>query len=393
MSGGPLAGIRVLDTTRALAGPLATMVLGDLGAEVLKVEVPGVGDETRFWGPPFAGDAGPTLIGYNRNKKSVAIDLRTTEGRQACLDLARSCDIFVENFRPGTVRRFGVDYNAVRVVRPDVIYCSISGYGQTGPMASRPAVDLMVQAVGGLMAQTGEADGRPMKAAAPVADTMGGLSAAIAILGALMERGRTGEGRYLDISMLDGLVALMGQSVAAWGMSGKVPSRWGNAHPLMAPYESFRTADREIVIAVTNEKNWTGLVALPDFAPLTADRRYEDQPSRNRNRATLVPAVEAILMTRPATHWIAVFDAAGIPVEPINTLAETLALPQLVERGMLVEVEYPPGSGNRIRTAGMPWRDVAREGPVRSPPALGEHTTEVLNAIERESQPTLPQSQ
>ncbi len=378
---GPLAGIRVLDTTRALAGPLCTMVLGDLGADVIKVEVPGAGDETRYWGPPFAGDAGPTLIGYNRNKRSVALDLRTEEGRAACLALARTCDVFVENFRPGTVRRFGLDYEAVRAVRPDIVYCSISGYGQTGPMASRPAVDLMVQAVGGLMAQTGEPEGRPVKAAAPVADTMGGLSAAIAILGALMERGRTGEGRYLDISMLDGLVALMGQSVAAYGMSGGAPRRWGNAHPLMAPYESFRTADREIVVAVTNDKTWASLVALPEFAPLAADPRYADQPSRNRNRAALVPAIEAVLTTRPAAHWLAAFDAAGIPAEPINTLPEVLALPQLLERDMLPEVEYPPGSGNRIRIAGMPWRAVARDGPVRSPPGLGQHTAEILAEI------------
>jgi crotonobetainyl-CoA:carnitine CoA-transferase CaiB-like acyl-CoA transferase len=382
MSTGPLAGIRVLDTTRALAGPLCTMVLGDLGADVIKVEVPGVGDETRHWGPPFAGDAGPTLIGYNRNKRSVALDLRTPQGRDACLALARRCDVFVENFRPSTVARFGVDYDSVRAVRPDVIYCSISGYGQTGPMAQRPAVDLMVQAVGGLMAQTGEPDGRPMKAAAPVADTMGGLSAVIAIMGALMERQRTGEGRYLDISMLDGLTALMGQSIAAWGMTGRAPRRWGNGHPLMAPYESFRCADREIVIAVTNEKTWRSLVALPGFAALAADPRYADQPSRNANRATLVPAIEAVLRTRSAADWLAAFDAAGIPAEPINSLEEVVALSQLSERGMLVEVEYPPGSGNRIRTAGMPWRAVAGQGAVRSPPALGQHTAEILGEME-----------
>jgi crotonobetainyl-CoA:carnitine CoA-transferase CaiB-like acyl-CoA transferase len=382
MSTGPLAGIRVLDTTRALAGPLCTMVLGDLGADVIKVEVPGVGDETRHWGPPFAGDAGPTLIGYNRNKRSVALDLRTPQGRDTCLALARRCDVFVENFRPGTVARFGVDYDSVRAVRPDVIYCSISGYGQTGPMAQRPAVDLMVQAVGGLMAQTGEPAGRPMKAAAPVADTMGGLSAVIAIMGALMERQRTGKGRYLDISMLDGLTALMGQSIAAWGMAGRAPRRRGNGHPLMAPYESFRCADREIVIAVTNEKTWRSLVALPGFAALAADPRYADQPSRNANRATLVPAIEAVLCTRSAADWLAAFDAAGIPAELINSLEEVVALSQLSERGMLVEVEYPPGSGNRIRTAGMPWRAVAGQDAVRSPPALGQHTAEILGEME-----------
>ena len=375
MSKGPLAGIRVLDTTRALAGPLCTMVLGDLGADVVKIEEPGRGDETRFWGPPFAGDAGPTLIGYNRNKRSVALDLRKPADRDTCLELARRCDVFVENFRPGTVKRFGLDYDAVRAVRPDVIYCSISGYGQSGPMAKRPAVDLMVQAVGGLMAQTGEPEGRPVKAAAPVADTMGGLSAVIAVIGALMQRSRTGDGRYLDISMLDGLVALMGQSIAGWGMSGKAPRRWGNAHPLMAPYESLRCADRGIVIAVTNEKTWASFVALPDFAAFGTDPRYADPPGRNTNRATLVPAIEAILMTRPAAEWLALFDSVGIPAEPINTLPEVMALDQLAQRGMLQPVEY---AGQRILTAGMPWRAVAREGEARSPPGLGAHTEEVL---------------
>jgi len=378
VSQGPLAGIRVLDTTRALAGPLCTMVLGDLGADVVKIEEPRSGDETRFWGPPFAGDAGPTLIGYNRNKRSVALDLRTPAGRDTCLALARACDIFVENFRPGTVKRFGIDYDAVRAVRPDVIYCSISGYGQDGPMAKRPAVDLMVQAAGGLMSLTGEPDGRPVKAAAPVADTMGGLSAVIAVMGALMERGRTGEGRYLDISMMDGLVALMGQSIAGWGMSGKAPRRWGNAHPLMAPYESLRCADREIVIAVTNEKTWASFCALPDFAALGADPRWVDPPGRNTNRMPLLAAIEAILGTRTAAEWLTIFDAVGIPAEPINTLPEVMALAQVAQRGMLVEVEYPPGSGNRIPTAGMPWKAVSRDGAVKPPPALGADSEAVL---------------
>jgi crotonobetainyl-CoA:carnitine CoA-transferase CaiB-like acyl-CoA transferase len=376
--GGPLAGIRVLDTTRALAGPLATMVLGDLGADVIKVEVPEVGDETRYWGPPFAGDAGPTLIGYNRNKRSITLDLRTEQGRATCLDLARGSDVFVENFRPGTVRRFGLDYVALKAVRPDIVYCSVSGYGQTGPIAQRPAVDLMVQAFGGLMALTGEPEGRPVKAAAPVADTMAGLSAAIAIMGALMERGRTGEGRFLDISMLDGLVALMGQPIAAWGMGGAAPRRWGNAHPLMAPYESFRTADREIVIAVTNDKSWASLVGIPDFAHLRDDPRFADQPARNRARDVVVGTLAEIFPRRTAAEWLALLDAAGIPAEPVNRLEEVAQHPQVTGRGMLLELEYPPGSGNRIRTAGLPWRDVARPGPVRAPPALGQHTEEIL---------------
>ena len=389
MSAGALAGIRVLDTTRALAGPLCTMILGDFGADVIKVEMPGVGDETRFWGPPFAGgDAGPTLIGYNRNKRSVAIDLHTAQGQKTCLELAKSADVFVENFRPGTAERFGLGYEQLRAVRPDIVYCSISGYGQTGPMAQRPAVDLMVQAVSGLMSLTGDPTGRPHKAAAPVADSMAGMSAALSIMAALMERRQTGQGRYLDIAMLDAMVALMGQSVAGWGMSAKAPSRWGNGHPLMAPYESFRTADREIVVAVTNEKIWAALARLPEFAELTADPGLSTPPKRNEQRRTLVPAFEAILQTQPAAHWIASFDAVGIPAEMIYSLVEILEHPQVRERGILQEVEYPPGSGQQITTAGMPWRQVASDRPVRPPPTLGQHTQEVLEDwLTRRSQP------
>jgi crotonobetainyl-CoA:carnitine CoA-transferase CaiB-like acyl-CoA transferase len=377
MGQGALAGIRVLDTTRALAGPLCSMILGDLGADVIKVEMPGVGDETRFWGPPFAGDAGPTLLGYNRNKRSVAIDLHTREGQQTCLELAKTSDVFLENFRPGTIERFGLGYEALREVRPDIVYCSISGYGQTGPMSQRPAVDLMVQAVSGLMAQTGEPQGRPVKAAAPVADTVGGFSAVVAVMAALMERKVTGQGRYLDISMLDGMIALMGQSVAAWGMTGKAPSRVGNAHPLMAPYESFRTADREMVIAVTNEKTWASLGKLREFDSLTGDPRYATPPMRNENRKVLVPAFEAILMTRPCAYWLAAFDEVGIPAEVIHTLPEIVQHEHVRQREMLIEFEYPPGSGNRVRTSGMPWRAVAADRVV-PPPSLGQHTDEVL---------------
>jgi crotonobetainyl-CoA:carnitine CoA-transferase CaiB-like acyl-CoA transferase len=381
MREGPLAGIRVLDATRALAGPLTTMVLGDLGADVIKLELPGVGDETRYWGPPFAQNAGPTFIAYNRNKRSVAIDLHNEEGRAACLAIARTSDVFVENFRPGTMERFKLGYDAMRAVRPDIVYCSISGYGQTGPMASRPALDLMVQAMSGLMSLTGDPGGRPVKASAPVADVMGGFSAIISIMGALMERQKTGEGRYLDISMLDGVLALMGQAIAVQGMSGKSPQRMGNAHPLMAPYESFRCADREIVIAVTNEKSWSQFAGLPDFASLASNPRFATQPLRSENRVELIAEVERIFLTKPADHWLAVLERVGIPVEPINTLDEVLAHRQLAERKSLVTVEYPTGSGNRIPIAGMPWRAVASERPVRNPPDLGEHTREVLAEV------------
>jgi crotonobetainyl-CoA:carnitine CoA-transferase CaiB-like acyl-CoA transferase len=378
VSTGPLSGIRVLDATRALAGPLCTMALGDLGADVIKLEMPGVGDETRLWGPPFAGDAGPTFVGFNRNKRSVTLDLHSAGGREQCLALARTSDVFVENFRPGTVERFGLGYDAMRKVRPDIIYCSISGFGQTGPMAKRPALDLMVQAVSGLMSLTGEPDGPPMKAAAPVADVMGGLSAVIAILGALMDRKRTAQGRYLDISMLDGLLALMGQAVAIAGMTGQAPSRSGNAHPLASPYESFRCADRDIVIAVTNEKSWLSFCRQPEFAGFAKDPRYQSQPLRSANRASLLPQLNAIFQTKPAAYWLAAFEQLGIPAEPINRLEEIMAHPQVAIRNMLIEVEYPPGSGNMVRTVGMPWRAVAASDAQKGPPGLGQHSDEVL---------------
>lgn len=382
MGKGPLAGIRVLDATRALAGPLTTMVLGDLGADVIKLELPGSGDETRFWGPPFAGkNAGPTFIAYNRNKRSVAIDLHHEEGRQICLELARSSDVFVENFRPGTMERFHLGYEEMKAVRPDIIYCSISGYGQTGPMAKRPALDLMIQAVSGLMSLTGDPSGRPMKASAPVADVMGGFSAVVAIMGALMERQNAGEGRYLDISMLDGIMTLMGQAVAVRGMSGKSPSRMGNAHPLMAPYESFRCEDREIVIAVTNEKSWAQFAAIEEFKPLAANPNYSTPPLRSQNRRELLLEIERIFASRPAAYWMAALEKAGIPVEPINRLDEILDSPHLAARGSVLPVEYPAGSGNKIMTSGMPWRAVAAEGPYRNPPDLGEHTEEVLREL------------
>jgi crotonobetainyl-CoA:carnitine CoA-transferase CaiB-like acyl-CoA transferase len=383
MTGGPLAGVRVLDTTRGLSGPLCTMVLGDLGADVIKVEMPAVGDETRYWGPPFVGDAGPTLLGFNRNKRSATFDLHTQEGRNTCLALARTCDVFVENFRPGTVTRFGLAYDAVRAVRPDVIYCSISGYGQTGPMATRPAIDLMVQAVSGLMSLTGEPDGGPVKAAAPVADVLAGLSGAIAIMGALTTRRETGAGRYLDISLLDGMVALLGQTVAAYGMTGTTPRRLGNGHALMTPYQNFRTADRDIVIAVTNDKNWASFCRIPECAALGEDPRFATPPSRTTHRAALVPAVQAVLAQRPAAYWLEHFDRMGIPAEPINSLPEILASEQVRGRGIMMEVEYPSGSGHRVPIAGMPWRGVAAEGPVRNPPTLGQHTEEVLREIGR----------
>lgn len=373
---GALAGLRVIDVSRALAGPYSTMLMGDLGADIIKIEMPGTGDESRYWGPPFA-----TYMSSNRNKRSVCLDLHTPEGQQVCLDLLRTADILVENFRPGTMKRFNLDYESVKKVKPDIIYCSISAYGQTGPMAHRPGIDLMLQAISGLMSQTGEPEGRAMKAGGPVADIVGGFSAVVSIMASLMERRESGRGRYIDIAMLDALMMVLNQQIVTYTATGKPYARVGNAHPLMAPYESFPGSDREFVMAVTNQKAWKAFVSIPEFAFLDAMPEYEKQIDRNLGRVGMLKLIYDVFRTKPADYWLAELDRRGIPSEPILTLPEVVAHPHVRERGTLMDIEYPPGSGERVVIPGMPWRDVAAPAVKRDPPALGQHTREVLEEL------------
>ena len=370
---GALAGIRVLDVSRALAGPYSTMLMGDLGADIIKLEMPGTGDESRYWGPPFA-----TYMSSNRNKRSVEVDLHTEEGQQIFMDLAKTSDIVVENFRPGTMKRFNLDYEKVAQVKPDIIYCSISAYGQTGPMSHRPGIDLMVQAISGLMSQTGPAQGPAYKAGGPVADIVGGFSAVMSIMASLMERRVTGKGRYIDIAMLDALLMVLNQQIVTYTSTGKPYARVGNAHPLMAPYESFMASDREFVMAVTNEKAWRAFISIPDFAHLGNVPEFKIQVDRNINRAQLLEAIFKVFKTKTADHWLAELDARGIPSEPILTLPEVVKLPHLAHRGSFMEIEYPPNSGEKVTIPGMPWRDVAAPRQMLNPPSLGQHTEEVL---------------
>lgn len=373
---GALSDIRVLDVSRALAGPYSTMLMGDLGADIIKLEMPGTGDESRYWGPPFA-----TYMSSNRNKRSVEVDLHTAEGQKIFLDLARTADIVVENFRPGTMKRFNLDYDKVRAVKPDIIYCSISAYGQTGPMAHRPGIDLMVQAISGLMSQTGPIEGPAYKAGGPVADIVGGFSAVVSIMASLMERRETGKGRYIDIAMLDALLMVLNQQIVTYTSTGKPYARVGNAHPLMAPYEAFRASDREFVMAVTNQKAWKAFVSIPEFAHLDEVPEYKAQVDRNINRVPMLQAIYKVFVTKPADYWLEQLDARGIPSEPILTLPEVVKLPHLAERGSFMEIEYPPGSGERVTIPGMPWRDVAAPREMLDPPGLGQHTQEVLDEL------------
>ena len=377
MGRGALDGIVVLDATQALSGPFCGMVLGDIGADVIKIELP-EGDGVRRWGPPFAGDSGPTYVGFNRNKRSVVIDLRTSDGRSAFLKMVTRADVVIENFRPGTMQRFGLGYETLREHKSNLVYCAISGYGQSGPLAKQPAMDLMIQAISGMMSLTGEPDGRPAKAAAPITDLMGGFAGAFSILAAIRERDRTGLGRFIDVSMLDVMLTMLGQSIVAYMMSGEPPRRQGTAHQLMAPYQSFRTATREIVVSLAIQKRWELLCSLPEFKHLLGKAGYATQPERNANRLALCREIEDILMTQPAEYWLEALHRLRLPVAPVNSLSEILNEPHLAHRGSLLEVEYPPGSGNRIKIPGMPWRDAASDKPLRNPPAIGEHTAQVF---------------
>ncbi|APA90338.1 CoA transferase (plasmid) [Paraburkholderia sprentiae WSM5005] len=380
MERGALDGIVVLDLTRALSGPFCTMVLGDLGADVIKVELPGAGDEARHWGAPFAETCGAAFIGFNRNKRSVEIDLHTEAGQRQLVELAAHADVVVENFRPGTTRRFGVDEPVLKARNPELIYCSISGYGQHGPLAQQGAMDLIIQAISGVMSLNGEPNGRPVKAAVPIADLWGGFGAAFAVVAALLgrARGTTHANRAIDISMLDMLITMLGQPIVAHQMSGQEPKRYGNAHETIAPYTSFRTATRDIVVSLANDKRWRQLCSIAEFALLEQDARYATQALRNRNRDALYVELEAILVSRPVEHWLDAMLLLGLPVAPVNSVPEILAHSHLAERGTLLEVEYPPQSGRRVAVPGMPRRDVASSRPVLDPPSLGQHTDEIF---------------
>ena len=379
MEHGPLKGVVVLDLSRAIAGPFCTMVLGDLGADVIKIELPETGDETRRWGPPFVEECGAAYVGFNRNKRSVAIDLHADEGRQQILELAAHADVVVENFRPGTMKRFGIDESALKAINPELIYCAISGYGQHGPLAKHGAMDLIIQAMSGLMSLNGDPDGRPVKAAVPVADLLGGFTAAFSVLGALLGRARGFKSdRMLDISMLDVLITMLAQPIVAYQMSGVEPKRHGNAHELMSPYTSFSTQTRDIVVSLANQKRWRQLCSIDEFSALGTDTRYQTQELRNEHRALLGDALQRILVLQPAEYWIERFLALGLPAAPVNSVPEILADPHLSQRQTLIDLEYPPGSGNRVAVPGMPWRDVSSRMPVRNPPTLGQHTEEVF---------------
>jgi formyl-CoA transferase len=375
----PLQGIHVLDLSRVLAGPYCTMVLGDLGAEVIKVESP-EGDETRGWGPPFLEGESAYYLCVNRNKRSIVVDFKTEEGRKTLHKLVKQSDVLVENFRPGTLARYFLDFESLSKINPNLIYCSITGFGQTGPLRDQPGYDFMIQAMGGLMSITGEPDGEPMKVGVAVADLFAGQNAVIAILAALQARNQTGRGQYLDISLFDSQVAMLANVASNYLTSGIRPKRFGNAHANIVPYQSFQASDTWFVVAVGNDRQFEKLCEVIGHLELINDERFRFNSERVRNRHELISILKPILLTRTANEWLSALEAAEIPCGPINTLAEVFSMPQVEARGMIVPMEHT--AIRDLRLVGSPLK--FSETPVaykRPPPRLGEHTDEVLKEL------------
>lgn len=385
-----LSHVTVLDLSRVLAGPWATQILGDLGAEVYKIERPGSGDETRSWGPPFvpgadsaAGDAAYFLCA-NRNKKSVTVDFTTPAGRELVQALAARADVVIENFKVGGLAAYGLDYQSLRRVNPRLIYCSITGFGQTGPYAPRPGYDFLIQAMSGLMSLTGVPDGQPgagpMKTGVAVTDILTGLYATIGILAALAHRERTGEGQSIDVALLDVQVACLANQAMNYLVGGRVPQRLGNGHPNIVPYQDFPTADGRMIIAVGNDGQFARLAAELEQPQWCTDPRFASNAARVANREALAAAMSAVLMTRPTAAWIDRFERAQVPCGPINSLAAVFADPQVQARAL--QFELARGSGVRVPQVGSPLR-LART-PVQyhsAPPALGTDTRAVLQEV------------
>lgn len=385
---GALSHLRVLDLSRVLAGPWAGQILGDLGAEVIKVERPGSGDDTRIWGPPYAKDAeghdsdqSAYYLCTNRNKKSVAIDIAHPEGQALIRELAAQSDVVIENFKKDGLRRYGLDYESLSEDNPGLIYCSITGFGQTGPYSSRPGYDFLIQAMGGLMSITGHRDGEPgagpMKVGVALTDITTGLYSTIAILGALEHRNQTGEGQHIDMALLDVQVACLANQTLNYLTTGQAPTRMGNAHPSVVPYQDFPTADGDVILAIGNDGQFARFCEVAGHPEWAADDRYATNRARVNNRDTLIPLMRQTTVMRTTREWIEVLEQAGVPCGPVNSIADVFQDPHVQARGMQLEMPHP--SLGTVPQVASPLRLSASPVEYRTaPPLLGEHTDEVL---------------
>ncbi|PMS34903.1 crotonobetainyl-CoA:carnitine CoA-transferase CaiB-like acyl-CoA transferase [Trinickia symbiotica] len=386
---GALAGVRVLDLSRVLAGPWAGQLLADLGADVVKVERPGAGDDTRAWGPPWLNDPEGQSTGEsayylsaNRNKRSATIDLASPEGQSLVRQLASKADVLLENFKLGGLSQYGLDYTSLKAINPRLVYCSITGFGQTGPYSSRAGYDFLIQGMGGLMSLTGRPDGMegagPLKVGVALTDIMTGLYATVAVLAALKRREQSGEGQHIDLALLDVQIACLANQAANYLVSGVAPRRMGNAHPNIVPYQEFPTADGYMIVAVGNDSQFASLCKTLGKPEWSGDERFATNPQRVKYRSELIALIHAITVRRTTDEWVAAMEGAGVPCGPINTLDKVFSDPHVQARGMRIEMPHPlakqvPLVANPIRLS---------ESPVQyrhAPPTLGEHTSEVLS--------------
>ena len=363
-----LEGIRVLDLTRALAGPFCTLMLGDQGADVIKIEMPGSGDDTRHWGPPFIEGESAYFLSINRNKRSLTLNFKEPEAREIFLQLAGDADVIVENFTPGVMSRFGLDYQALKETNPRIVFCSISGFGQDGPYRSRPAYDQIMQGLTGIMSITGESGGDPQKVGVAIADIGAGMWAAYAITAAIFHRERKGEGQYIDVAMMDAHVAWLTYQAGSYFATGKAPSRVGNAHPSLVPYQSFMCQDgRYLNVAVGSDRLWERFCQGINRPDLRDHPDYATNDGRVRNRAQLVPLLQELFLTRSVEDWAQDLHAASVPCGPINDVAEVFADPQLLHRQMCVEMAHP--TLGTIKQTGIPIKFSQTPGGLGPPTA------------------------
>ncbi len=371
--------IKVVDLTRTLAGPSCTQMLGDMGADVIKIEEPNLGDETRSW-TPFWNDEGTQFLSFNRNKRSLSVNLREKEGIDIVLDLASKADVMVESFRTGALDRMGIGYEAVKAVNPSIIYCSISGYGRTGPLADKPGYDLIIQAYSGLMNLTGEPDGVPLRVGFSLVDLFAGMMAYGSIMTALHHRSKTGEGQYIEASLLDGQVAAMSYHATGYIATGVEPRRLGSGHPSLVPYQSFPASDGFFILGCGNQGLWERLCPGIGHPELLEDPRFESNTARVENRPQCVEVLSEIFRTKTVAEWVEIITDAGVPVGPINTVSDVINDPQVNARNMVVDMPHPNVPDLRVPFSPL---KLAETPPSirRTPPTLGQHNEEILTEL------------
>ena len=376
-----LENIKVLDLTRALAGPYCTLMLGDYGADVIKVEVPSKGDDTRTWGPPFIKDQSSYFLSVNRNKRSITLNLKNQAAKDIFMKLVSESDVLVENFTPGVAQRLGIDYETLKELNPGIIYCSISGFGQTGPYSRKPAYDQMMQGIGGIMSVTGEPDGPPMKMGVALTDIGAGMLGAYAVMIGLFHRSRTGHGQYIDISMLDLQVAWLTYQAGTYFATGQPPQRVGAAHPNLVPYQAFKCSDGKYInIAIGNERFWERFCKALGRDDLITHEDYRLNMNRVNHRESLVALLENELLNKTSIEWITNFEDHGIPCGPVNDLAAVFSDPQVAERKMVETIQHP--TAGPIKQTGIPIKFSKTPGQISlPPPLLGEHTEKILSDL------------